>query len=90
MGWLKRRIIKAMEPKEEPPMEVRAWIPVSQRLPPDEMECLVIDENGVERIARYSEARTDSEYSSFYEEKDWTTLHPVAWMPPPAPPTDGK
>ena len=33
MGYVKRREIEALEPREEPPMEVLGWIPVSERLP---------------------------------------------------------
>ena len=35
MGYYKRLMIEAMQPKEEPPMEVLGWVPVAARLPDD-------------------------------------------------------
>lgn len=33
MGYVKRREIESLEPREEPPMDVLGWVPVSERLP---------------------------------------------------------
>ena len=79
MGTLKRRIIEAEEPKEEPPMDVSGWIPVSERLPPD----------GVLVFAYGKRA----EYG-FRRDGQWgDTLYggvlgngPTHWMPMPEPP----
>jgi hypothetical protein len=87
MGWLKRRIIKAMEPTMEE-LE-RRWIPIDERLPEDDQQCLTVDKDGVQRVARF-DAIGDGERHSWYEEQEWKSVYPVAWMPLPAPPTDGK
>ena len=62
-----------------------AWIPVSQRLPHDDAECLVIEPDGTIRVARF-DAIGDGERSSWYEQTDFTTVCPLAWMPLPQPP----
>lgn len=47
MGYYKRLMIEAMQPKEEPPMEVLGWIPVEERLPKEYETVLVATDGGV-------------------------------------------
>ena len=61
------------------------WIPVSERLPEDDQQCLTVDKHGVPRVARF-DAIGDGERHSWYEEQEWKSVHPVAWMPLPEPP----
>lgn len=63
---------------------VQNWVKVRERLPPDDMEVLLTDGEGV--------------VTAWFEGDDgwqtWQTPHgwkgPKAWMPLPAPPTDDK
>ena len=41
VGYYKRLMIEAMQPKEEPPMEVLGWVPVAARLPEPDVDVLV-------------------------------------------------
>ena len=90
MGTLKRRIIEAKEPKEEPPMDVRGWIPVSERLP----------EKGVPVIGWFPGATQSFECSLNEHDGVWCDYgtgiylyeneRPTHWMPFPDGPTDAK
>ena len=89
MGTLKRRIIEAEEPKEEPPMDVRGWIPVTERLPePDYMG------NAVGVLACLPDGKVcigfcdNDEYGVRWQCN--STQKPTHWMPLPAPPTNAK
>lgn len=61
------------------------WIPVGERLPEDDAECLAMESDGTIRVARF-DAIGDGERSSWYEQTDFKTVYPVAWMLPPEPP----
>jgi|694.fasta_scaffold137644_4 hypothetical protein len=63
----------------------RRWIPVGERLPEDDQQCLTVDKDGVQRVARF-DAIGDGERHSWYEEQEWKSVYPVAWMPLPEPP----
>ena len=43
-GILQRLMIEAMQPKEEPPMEVLGWIPVSEQWREAAKACIADDE----------------------------------------------
>jgi hypothetical protein len=64
---------------------IGAWIPASERLPEDDQQCLTVDKDGVQRVARF-DAIGDGERHSWYEEQEWKSVYPVAWMPLPEPP----
>jgi hypothetical protein len=61
-----------------------SWIPVTERLPSDESQCIVWHKRSGEcRIAfRYE--------GNWYEGSILITANVAYWMPLPAPPTDGK
>jgi hypothetical protein len=63
-------------------MSERVWIPVSDRLPADDAECLVMESDGTIRVARF-DAIGDGERSSWYEQTHFKTVYPSAWMPLP-------
>ena len=92
MGYLKRRIIQAMEPKEEPPMEVLGWIPVEERLPPLLTEVLGWHpDDRVRAWFRHSGQPKDAPYWELWSpqdrECDDCKVHePSHWMPLPQPP----
>jgi hypothetical protein len=75
---------KAMDSLTDAFLE-RRWIPVSGRLPEDDQQCLTVDRDGVQRVARF-DAIGDGERHSWYEEQEWKSVYPVAWMPLPEPP----
>ena len=83
MGYYKRLMIEAMEPKEEPPMEVLGWIPVKARLPEDGVWVLWFNKSWSCQLVV---AKRDG------ESLDWGgdlcgTLHGFThWMPLPEPP----
>lgn len=77
MGSVKRAWIESMEPKEEPPMGVRGWIPLTEQLPPLDEDVLLMcgDEQAI---------------GSQDEDGDWWGLGlgvldkpPTHWMPLP-------
>ena len=82
MGYVKRREIEALEPREEPPMEVLGWIPVSERLPVDIPHgyCLVTDGTNV-GTAHWSNSGNCFDHCS--DRDYWKPTH---WMPLPEPP----
>lgn len=61
------------------------WIPVGERLPPDDTECLTVDADGTCRVARF-DAVGDGERPSWYEQTNFMTVFPVAWMMIPVTP----
>ena len=64
---------------------LQRWIPVAERLPEDDSECLTVDADGIRRVARF-DAIGDRERPSWYAQADFRTVYPVAWMPLPEPP----
>ena len=66
------------------------WIPVSERLPDKNVDCLVTLENGVVTVLGYSTTQRTTYPKGFYYVKDgfsWRQIqNPViAWMPLPEP-----
>ena len=69
-----------------------SWIPVTERLPPDNVDVLVRRKTiiGMRTVVAYrcpgNDCWTlnDGDYDDFH---DWSVSH---WMPLPAPPTDDK
>ena len=83
MGYVKRREIEALEPREEPPMEVLGWVPVSERLP--EMGARVMVGHAVDGWVGIGERVLTGTY--LHWEDDGEDLHdPTHWMPLPEPP----
>lgn len=54
------------------------WMPTSEALPIDGMECLVTFEDGREAILIYEKAKNENRWSFFYKKV-------IAWMPLPKP-----
>lgn len=83
MGYYKRLMIEAMQPKEEPPMEVLGWIPVEERLPEDGQSVIACFEGGG-MTRQVGEATFDKRGGWFSTERGaWGASH---WMPLPEPP----
>lgn len=96
MGYYKRIMIEAMQPKEEPPMEVLGWISVEERLPPLMTEVLGWHKDDCVR-AWFRDSGTVNggpRQGSYWE--DWSPQdrecddckvnEPTHWMPLPEPP----
>jgi hypothetical protein len=65
-------------------LDRRSWIPVTERLPDDDVQCLVWHKNGREcRVA----VRWEGE---FWEGSIRITSNVTHWTSLPAPPSDGK
>lgn len=96
MSTLKRREIEAMEPKEEPPIDVLGWISVDERLPD------LVNSKDARYVTkeRYSDPvlvfdGSEVHVGTYGDVEGWLsgyeTLDSVThWMPLPAPPTDAK
>ncbi len=73
-----------MSDKECPLVEVLRWIPCSERMPDEDINVLIKDDDGDVNVARY-------EYNSWAEDPDiewWSDeyrVYPTAWMPLPEP-----
>ena len=99
MGYLKRRIIEDMEPKEEPPMDALGWIPVTERLP--EIAPLGVTATVIVAHAEYTAQREPTgrfavspasylgsdQHGAFFKSMiNGRRLDSKAWMPLPEPP----
>ena len=84
MGLLKRRIIEAMEPKEEPSMTAPlGWIAVTERLPPMGERVMIASATG----KWIGVGERDIIGSHEYWSDDGEELNePTHWMPLPEPP----
>jgi hypothetical protein len=81
-------MIEAMQPKEEPPMEVLGWVPVEERLPERKMRVLVAIRGCVVWGGSY---RPDTKKKFVLDGSDafqrMNFLKGIThWMPLPAPP----
>ena len=81
MGYYKRLMIEAMQPKEEPPMEVLGWVPVKARLPEEGVDVLVMTKYGM-HVASLGE---DGLWNASHGDS-WEFPNPTYWMPLPEPP----
>ena len=89
MGLLKRRIIEAMEPKEEPPMTAPlGWIAVTERLPEDGEDVLVRIRYGHKFVCAvaYRVSGNDCWTISVGDFFDFPNEQATHWMPLPEPP----
>ena len=99
MGYYKRLMIEAMQPKEEPPMEVllprghgmtitpQPWIPVSERLPEEGVEVLGYQSwipNAHWGYGWFTCVRRDGAWRESYEPDELPNI--THWMPLPEPP----
>ena len=82
MGHVKRREIEALEPREEPPMEVLGWIPVSERLPEVDENVLASAAGEVGIAHRYVDGW-------YWDVDEWhKPFTPTHWQPLPSPPDE--
>jgi hypothetical protein len=95
MGYYKRLMIEAMQPKEEPPMEVLGWIPVEERLPDRQWDgfsdIVVVAAENAFFLGRYYRCDIGDECHECDADigERWyieTTAKPTHWMPLPEPP----
>ena len=91
MGYYKRLMIEAMQPQEEPPMEVLGWIPVEERLPEKGRRVIFFvdrKQTGL-RAAYVGEYVSHSAFRSwacYEDERGWSADFVTHWMPLPEPP----
>ena len=81
MGELKRRIIEAIEPTEEPPIGVLGWIPVDEK-PPEigrRILGLWMSHKGAVQSVRGA-------IGGWVDDDGNVTAPPTHWMPLPEPP----
>ena len=84
MGWLKRRIIEAMEPTEYE--LARRWIPVDERLPDDRQHVIACFQSPLEFMTHAVYEKDPGWFSI----PNYGAAQASHWMPFPAPPTDSK
>lgn len=82
MGYVKRMEIEALEPREEPPMEVLGWIPVNERLP-ESGETVLVWHHGEVQMAWLNHFTNGVAY--FVRDTHYN-FEPTHWMPLPEPP----
>ena len=85
MGYVKRREIEALEPREEPPTEVLGWVPVSERLPEEFATVLVvISTPSGSHVSFMSRHAQDGFWQ--HADGDIDEINVTHWMPLPEPP----
>jgi hypothetical protein len=82
MGYVKRREIESLEPREEPPMEVLGWVPVSEDLPKQGQEVLATDGKRC-GVLSFVDGYIDAVP---LQEWDGPLIIPTHWVPLPSPP----
>ena len=81
VGYYKRLMIEAMQPKEEPPMEVLGWVPVKARVPDEDKEQFLVASGDYIGVAWWH-----AEPQKFIHEDIDNAWTPTHWMPLPEPP----
>ena len=79
MGYVKRREIESLEPREEPPTEVLGWVPVLDKWPLVD-EWVLVSRLGGRLVC---EAQHKGKGTFMRGESE---VHPTHWMPLPEPP----